>query len=1264
MHQSKELDYIRKQISSEHRKSPQILQSDKLPLVHSRSTSQNANLNEVLSRDISHRLDTSQKPKTSFENMEMQLRGILGIKQESCKLPTDFEELESFLKRSLEVREKERLVQELERMNVNVREQKEKFLGKVVKEGGLLYRTQSGLLQPQMCRLYEQIVGKGKGKKGRGEGGEFKKGDMELGVPSGRKEVEILIAWLENMSSVYLEEDGIGMDEKVRRAQIIYTACFKEVVRQVSVQCIERGVLIQRIWNASVDLSSLKEDVRVQQMQELQQKVQSITDTTISDLKSRCEKAEKNITELKRIIQDKDDELFLVKKEEVPNTPEFKVQYVPFERSAQQTKFKSNSKMEKKSSFKSSIEDSVQEINEVSVSLNQPLVLFGYIDDSGVFHKQKIIHKNEEGVHLNNYFDDVVEIAKSNSIGTSPKHFEVENKVVEEVKEHIEVFYVKVEQKFTQFPELRIPLQISKQFNSRVLIKPIKSSSKDLLEIKNPRTKRLKSVEMNPQGVSEEEFSESFSELEEKKNEKIVEKVVKTKGKGKIGMKKNMKFRTIKKKNEIKINVNDLDEKKGEENFFEGNEELRAKSKSQFGEGMGSSEGFNRKGRLSEYYQGNLKKPKDLVKSPGKISDQAESLGKSSKATKNLGMTSRSNLRTQKVEKIKGNKGSESENSVEENIYRFNDPVLVPTKKSISPEKNIPKYGKSNMKTEKSPIKLEKTQVKSKASTETLKKAEKKAIKIDTNYKPDHYYTFEPEEIPKILENPKKKKSSVKLQEEPSSPDKQPRKLQKLDPDIKKNQIKAQSPLKATNSKPISIQPQEKTSKQPNPNPESEASPILKLDKSCQVQIDPIPSEDLTRAQVLSSIQELKKTLVDYKQDKNKHNKLLKDTRAFKRASKLSNILNTLFNIPEPKPNTLNTLFEKSQLENLIEESKNVNSAELNFKEKSFENSENDGFNIKGKKTEKNVGNKALQRSITLFDEFTLGIVNRKIIVSHPGQKMLGLVLQSIDSFASIRPTMSAKSLIKMINAVYSEKISILKEQVGFKGSDVSMVLYEFVINMYGLKTVAENKFKQIIISTIAYRDQYPRINNFSKFLNLNSSYTPEDWNFYLSLFEILDYHNFGLNLSNEVNHYSSLQTINFCIRQHLENRLKNEVIEEIISASYGLQETQPETSINKRKGIKGDLVNTDKLLELLLSYYYKFKGKICERLEINVPREEFLNFKQFFDTLQKLSKKEGIEKIFEAHCLNKKDELGELSKVIRVESVLSVIFDNGFIEL
>lgn len=1291
------IDHLRKQISTEAFKTSQFTHYEKLPSVHLRSTSQQSGLNEVLSRDISHRFDLSQKPKTSFETMEKQLRGILGIKQDSCKLPTDLEEVEKYLKKSFEADEEGRVVHDLERIKINVMNQKEKFIGKVVKEGGLLYRTQSGLLQPQMCRLYEQIVNKG-AKKGRVEVG---RGDMELGAPSGRKEVEILIAWLENMNSVYVEEEGIGDVEKVRRAQIIYTACFKEVVRQVSVQCIERGVLIQRIWNASVDLSNQKEDLRIQQMRDLQKKVQNITDSTISDLKSRCEKAEKFITQLKKIIEEKErEEECSTPIQQKPPTPELKIEFIPFDTSFQRPAFKRNTSFERKKSIKSSLESSVQSINDIPVAMNQSLILFGYIDDAGIFHKQKIIHKNPEGVHVNQYFDEVIEIAKTGSIGTSTEAIIENSLVYEDIKEKSYVYYVKLSNVTTQYPEYRIPFQISKQFNSRILIKPIKSKEQGVNENALNRSSRLLSVNNEKQGVSEKEISECESDIEDK-----IEKNIKIKGKGKIGVKKNVKsVKNTKRKNEFKINLveTEMAGKVKEENTNELSKETRPKSKSQLGVSKESNLNFFSTGRNSEFSQRNLKNNENVLKSPEKQSDYGENnqksplirkssenysksplIGKSGEnklktpfGGKNVDVSSRSNMRTQRVEINKTSESSDSE------IIEEDQQVKI-EKKNFNPEKKSINIKKSKAKPEKSPIKSALKPQKLQQKIEISKNSEKKSLKVNASESPEHFYTHQPDEMTNTIENPKNKKNlmdlNTKFQEEPMASEKEIVKatsLKKNETETKKSsekigksQSKNQSPLKGLkkSSKPGQIY--NKTSKKGlsyKSDSEYQQSPVLTLEKACQVQIDCIPSEDLTRAQVLSTIQQLKKTLVDITHDSNKSTKLLKDTRAFKRATKLSTILKNLFKIPEVSSNTLLGITSKvqhNQFDNALDDSKIVIPGEIQ-KEREVLSSENEENSImKTKKSERSIGSKAYQRGRTSIDAFTLGVINRKLIITHPGQKMLSLVIQSINSDTKIRPSLSVRSLIKTINAVYSEKISILKDQSSNKASEISMVLYDFLINMYGLKTVAENKFKQVIISTLAYSDQYARVNNFSKFLNIHSSYTPEDWNFYLNIFETLDYNNFGLNICNEVNHYSALQSLSFCIRQYFERKIKEEKIEEIILAAYNLANDQQDELLSKKKYLKSDLVNTDKLLDLLLRFYYKFKDLIYEKIEVSISREEFIAAKQFLEIMQNVGKKEGSEKIFEAHCIIKKDE-GEISKVIRMESVLNILFDYGLIEL
>ena len=127
--------------------------------------------------------------KSCFDVHEIQLQEILGIKQEMIKMPTDLAELQNMIKKNTEEDTKELFIQDLENMKLQTSLDKEKFLGKVIKEGGLLYRTQSGLIQPHVAKIYDQIL-----KKNKNNCSEISRNDIDLGAPSGRKEVEIIIA--------------------------------------------------------------------------------------------------------------------------------------------------------------------------------------------------------------------------------------------------------------------------------------------------------------------------------------------------------------------------------------------------------------------------------------------------------------------------------------------------------------------------------------------------------------------------------------------------------------------------------------------------------------------------------------------------------------------------------------------------------------------------------------------------------------------------------------------------------------------------------------------------------------------------------------------------------------------------------------------------------------------------------------------------------------------------------------------------------------
>ena len=229
----RQVDILRNQIKTERKRneSPLIseLKSKLNTDLHLRSLTQQVPNIEHLSRDVSHRLDSLSKIKSSFEYHEAQLQEVLGIKKKSKPLPTSLQDLQKSAKKPISNNSKSQFIKDLQNMKIKISRKKQKLLEKLTKEGGL-YKSQSGLIQPLTSCIYDSIL-----KKSKNTNFEPSRNDVDLGPPSGRKEVEIIIAWLENI------------EEKVKRAQLIYSACYKEVIRQVSVQCIERGLLLQKI---------------------------------------------------------------------------------------------------------------------------------------------------------------------------------------------------------------------------------------------------------------------------------------------------------------------------------------------------------------------------------------------------------------------------------------------------------------------------------------------------------------------------------------------------------------------------------------------------------------------------------------------------------------------------------------------------------------------------------------------------------------------------------------------------------------------------------------------------------------------------------------------------------------------------------------------------------------------------------------------------------------------------------------------------------
>ena len=82
----------------------------------------------------------------------------------------------------------------------------------------------------------------------------YKKGKI-LNKPTNRNDVIELSKWLDNMleqlNNDNFYKENIDFFEYI---QLIYTACLQELIRQVTIQCSERGNLFNKIWKTFIKI--------------------------------------------------------------------------------------------------------------------------------------------------------------------------------------------------------------------------------------------------------------------------------------------------------------------------------------------------------------------------------------------------------------------------------------------------------------------------------------------------------------------------------------------------------------------------------------------------------------------------------------------------------------------------------------------------------------------------------------------------------------------------------------------------------------------------------------------------------------------------------------------------------------------------------------------------------------------------------------------------------------------------------------------------
>ena len=514
--------------------------------------------------------------------------------------------------------------------------------------------------------------------------------------------------------------------------------------------------------------------------------------------------------------------------------------------------------------------------------------------------------------------------------------------------------------------------------------------------------------------------------------------------------------------------------------------------------------------------------------------------------------------------------------------------------------------------------------------------------------------------------------------------------------------------VKSLKETPI-IQPKDQIASK-NDNSKHNEINYINRSESIQVDINPIAYNEITSPQVHSTMHHLRKLLKEISLDPDRKKNLTKDADYMKRASDLGELILDIFsnNNQEKKEEKLLEKLEENPEENpeeslreLLKSAENKNSqTDVGLKAKLLPKGQNKKKKKKLSKTPSSVVQLRRKRSNTLdreterlssqnairpkytskipkkivkstvvVDEFIFGQRSKKILVTHPGQKLIESIIDSLSSMTDIKTSLSLKSLMKSIQTVYQEKIIICKDNPNNKKLETCMILYDLLMNRYGLKSVAENKFKQIIIAAYLFKNKYPRVNNFAKFLGIEGNYQVEEWNFYLICTEIIEYSNIGKNIFNEdtaIDHYSSLLRAIMCVHTIFDSKLPENIIDVIINATNLLKidENANNSKRNPQKTIES--VNIDKFVEILLSYYIELKDKLNINLFPDKTKEDLLNEDEFYHEMEIIPKcdQEMLKKLFENYFVIKTKDEEQTEKAIRQNSVLSIIVDNDFIDI
>lgn len=255
-------------------------------------------------------------------------------------------------------------------------------------------------------------------------------------------------------------------------------------------------------------------------------------------------------------------------------------------------------------------------------------------------------------------------------------------------------------------------------------------------------------------------------------------------------------------------------------------------------------------------------------------------------------------------------------------------------------------------------------------------------------------------------------------------------------------------------------------------------------------------------------------------------------------------------------------------------------------------------------------------------------------------------------NFSKFKNFLPSKIILKQIQALYHERVTKTREFPNTREEEFSCFTYNFFLNNFGFKKLAEQKFIVFILSLKKYL-HIIRINLFARFLGLLNgagNYNLDEFNKYIEALDFLNSSTLGhhiLNNESDPKHYTPFIRCLDYIKIFSENKLSQQEFLEFKKELEILK--QPDLKRMNRLGIIDiDLFMTRVLLKYRLICNRTKKHVISAFRAADLDGNKYCSFKEF-DTIYKYIEAEKYDKnfvsnLFYEHADSKVEEQNNLS--------------------